>query len=108
LLNVNSYSPSQADVTVLKAITYDINPAKFPCSFRWFRHIKSFKDEFPNLPGDPSKPLTTYGPEAPVTKAAGDADDEDIDLFGSDDEEEDAEAIRIREERLAGEYLYPL
>ena len=31
--------------------------------------------------------------------AEGDNDD-DIDLFGSDDEEEDAEVIRIREERL--------
>lgn len=28
-------------------------------------------------------------------------DDEDVDLFGSDDEEEDAEAARVREERLA-------
>jgi len=36
--------------------------------------------------------------------AEGDNDD-DIDLFGSDDEEEDAEAIRIREERLTGKYF---
>ena len=28
-------------------------------------------------------------------------DDDDVDLFGSDDEEEDAEAARVREERLA-------
>jgi elongation factor 1-beta len=43
-----------------------------------------------------------YGPEVAVTPhAAPAADDDDIDLFGSDDEEEDAEAIRIREERLA-------
>lgn len=27
-------------------------------------------------------------------------DDDDVDLFGSDDEEEDAEAARVREERL--------
>lgn len=28
-------------------------------------------------------------------------DDDDVDLFGSEDEEEDAEAIRIKEERVA-------
>lgn len=27
-------------------------------------------------------------------------DDDEVDLFGSDDEEEDAEAARVREERL--------
>lgn len=30
-----------------------------------------------------------------------DADDDEVDLFGSDDEEDDAEAARIREERVA-------
>lgn len=33
--------------------------------------------------------------------AEEEGDDEDVDLFGSDDEEEDAEAARVREERLA-------
>ena len=33
--------------------------------------------------------------------AAEEDDDEDVDLFGSDDEEEDAEAARVRDERLA-------
>jgi elongation factor 1-beta len=43
-----------------------------------------------------------YGPEVAETPhAAPAAYDDDIDLFGSDDEEEDAEAIRVREERLA-------
>lgn len=37
----------------------------------------------------------------PAKAPAAEEDDEDIDLFGSDDEEEDAEAARIREERLA-------
>lgn len=61
------------------------------------------------MPGDPSKPYTTYGPEkseltlnpkdAP-SSAVPEVEDED-DLFGSDDEEEDPEAVRIREENLA-------
>ena len=39
-------------------------------------------------------------PVNPAQKPA-EVDDDDVDLFGSDDEEEDAEAARIREERLA-------
>ncbi|XP_022822179.1 elongation factor 1-delta isoform X2 [Spodoptera litura] len=39
-------------------------------------------------------------PTAPA-KAQDDDDDDGVDLFGSDDEEESAEAARIREERLA-------
>ena len=41
--------------------------------------------------------------EAPAKKgatAAEDDEDNDIDLFGSDEEEEDKEAARLREERL--------
>merc|ERR1711973_688220 len=39
-------------------------------------------------------------PVKSVTKEPEEDDDEDIDLFGSDNEEEDAEAARIKEERL--------
>ena len=84
------------------------SPAKYPHAYRWHKHIASFESEFSSLPGDPSKPVTAYGPESselPVNPAKApekaEEDDEDVDLFGSDDEEEDAEAARIREERLA-------
>jgi len=40
-------------------------------------------------------------PAAAKPAAEEDDDDSDVDLFGSDDEEEDAEAAKIREERLA-------
>ncbi|MCD1171610.1 hypothetical protein KPL84_00060, partial [Bacillus anthracis] len=40
----------------------------------------------------------TGGSGSAATKNEDDADD--VDLFGSDDEEEDAEAARVREERL--------
>lgn len=59
------------------------------------------------MPGDPSKAATAYGPESaelavnPAKGKEDEGDDDDVDLFGSDDEEEDAEAARIREERLA-------
>ncbi|KAH9902221.1 hypothetical protein F4778DRAFT_781456 [Xylariomycetidae sp. FL2044] len=107
---IASYSPSQADVAVFKALKSSPDASKYPHAARWYKHIASFEDEFSTLPGDASKPYTVYGPEvaevtlnpAKAPEAAGDdAGDDDVDLFGSDDEEEDAEAVRIREERLA-------
>ncbi|XXG94582.1 bifunctional phosphoribosylaminoimidazolecarboxamide formyltransferase/IMP cyclohydrolase [Hypoxylon texense] len=105
---VTGYSPSQADVAVFKALKSAPAADKYPHAARWYKHIASFEDEFPTLPGDASKPYTVYGPEeAAVTlnpakaPATEEAEDDDVDLFGSDDEEEDAEAVRVREERLA-------
>lgn len=49
------------------------------------------------LPGDATKPYTEYGPDV---VAVPEENDGDVDLFGSD-EEEDAESARVREERLA-------
>lgn len=40
-------------------------------------------------------------PEVEAKKPEANDDDDDVDLFGSDSEEEDGEAARIREERLA-------
>uniref|UniRef100_A0A8D8VG63 Elongation factor 1-delta n=1 Tax=Cacopsylla melanoneura TaxID=428564 RepID=A0A8D8VG63_9HEMI len=45
----------------------------------------------------PSGPVTNQKPAALATAD----DDDDVDLFGSDGEEESAEAARIREERVA-------
>ena len=80
--------------------------AKFPYVFRWYNHIATFESDFSSLSGDPSKAYTAYGPESSEVavnpaKAPADDEDEDVDLFGSDDEEEDAKAAQIREERLA-------
>ncbi|KAL2268211.1 hypothetical protein VTJ83DRAFT_3057 [Remersonia thermophila] len=104
---INGYSASQADVAVFKALGAAPDAEKYPNAARWYKHIASYEDEFASLPGDASQPYTAYGPEttevtvntkeAPAAEAE---DDEDVDLFGSDDEEEDAEAARIREQRL--------
>jgi elongation factor 1-beta len=94
-------------VKTFQAIKTPPNVAKYPHAYRWYRHIASFKEEFSALPGDPTKAYTAYGPEAsslpvnPAKAPAAEEDDDDVDLFGSDDEEEDAEAARVREERLA-------
>ncbi|KAI1107505.1 putative elongation factor 1-beta [Jackrogersella minutella] len=103
---VTGYAPSQADVAVFKAFKSAPESAKYPHAARWYNHIASFEDEFPTLPGDASKPYTVYGPEEVAAtlnpaKAPAAEEEDDVDLFGSDDEEEDAEAVRVREERLA-------
>ncbi len=104
-----SYGPSQADAKCFQQFKESPNPAKFPHAYRWHKHISTYESEFSSLPGDPSKSHTAYGPEssevtlnpAKVPAKGDDAEeDEDVDLFGSDDEEEDAEAVRVREERL--------
>ncbi|KAK3305424.1 uncharacterized protein B0T15DRAFT_396872 [Chaetomium strumarium] len=105
---ITGYSASQADVVVFKALSSAPDAAKYPNAARWYKHIASYEDEFATLPGDASKPYTVYGPDvaevtinpAKAPEKAEEEDDEDVDLFGSD-EEEDAEAVRVREERLA-------
>ena len=107
ILTCSSYGPSQADATTFKAVKQSPNPAKYPHVYRWYKHIASYEADFSALPGDPSKAYTTYGPESKeVTvnpKAAPDAaeEDDDMDLFGSESEEEDPEVVAEREKRLA-------
>jgi len=66
---------------------------------RWYNHIKSYTAEHDTLPGSSTagEAFTSSSAAAP----AADADDDDeVDLFGSDDED-DAEAERIKAERVA-------
>lgn len=71
--------------------------ANFPHALRWYNHIKSFSADERKSFGTGASPLTSA---ASTTKpAAGGDDDDDVDLFASD-EEEDAEAAKIREQRL--------
>merc|ERR1712088_314780 len=95
---IEGYVPSQADVAVFDALKGKCpDRAKYPHAERWFLHIKSFeaasRKQFPKS----QKSADSYVNGA--TDAADDEDD-DVDLFGSDDEE-DTEAARVREERLA-------
>ncbi|KAF3049873.1 Translation elongation factor 1 beta [Didymella keratinophila] len=103
------YTPSQADVKVFQQIKQIPAPEKFPYAWRWYNHILTFEGEFETLPGDPTKEATAYGPEsseltlnpaAAPEKEAEAEDDDEVDLFGSDDEV-DEEAERIKAERLA-------
>lgn len=85
-----------------KAFSGEPDAEKYPNVARWYKHIASFESEFSTLPGDASKAYTAYGPESSETNPKDKpADDDDMDLFGSDEEEEDPEVVKEREARLA-------
>jgi elongation factor 1-beta len=67
---------------------------------RWYTHIKSYASEFGGLPGG-STAGNAFISVSEKPAAAAEEEDDDIDLFGEDDEEEDAEAERIKAERVA-------
>ncbi|CAG8518672.1 6478_t:CDS:2, partial [Funneliformis caledonium] len=95
---IEGFVPSQADVAIFEALNHKVpDPTKFPHATRWYNQIASYSDSFLSLPGT-KKDASSYGPE---TSAEGKKDDDsDIDLFGSDNEE-DEEVERQKAERLA-------
>lgn len=76
-----------------KALKAAPEAAKYPHAARWYKHIATYESEFATLSGDASKPYTVYGPDAaavtlnPAKAPAAEEEDDDVDLFGSDDEE---------------------
>uniref|UniRef100_A0A8C5RDX6 Elongation factor 1-beta n=1 Tax=Laticauda laticaudata TaxID=8630 RepID=A0A8C5RDX6_LATLA len=99
---IEGYVPSQADVAVFEGVSSSPPPELYH-ALRWYNHIKSYEKQKASLPGV-KKALGKYGP-ADVEDSTGtggdNRDDDDIDLFGSDEDEESEEAKRLREERLA-------
>jgi hypothetical protein len=93
------YIPSQADVHVFQAITSGPDPSSHPHVARWYAHIKSYAAEHSDLPGSSTAGKAFTQIAAPPA-AAEEKEEEDIDLFG-EDEEEDAEAERLKAERVA-------
>ena len=97
------YTPSQADVLVFKAIPSPPDGSANPHAARWYTHIKSYAAEHDSLPGSSTAGETFIGKaaEAAATPAPAAAEEDDeIDLFG-EDEEEDAEAEKLKAERVA-------
>ncbi|KAH9929588.1 elongation factor 1 beta/delta chain [Epithele typhae] len=97
---IEGYTPSQADVVVFKAIT---SAPTTPNAARWYTHIKSYEAEFDSLAGSSAAgEALLAGDDKPAgaKPAVVEEDDDEVDLFGSDDEE-DAEAERIKAERVA-------
>jgi len=102
---IEGYAPSQADVTVFKAVSSAPDATKYPNAARWYSHIATYKDEFETLAGDASKEASAYGPAEAAAPAAAPAaaeeeEDDDDDLFGSDDEEEEAAKAELTKKRL--------
>uniref|UniRef100_A0A8D2B7A4 Elongation factor 1-beta n=1 Tax=Sciurus vulgaris TaxID=55149 RepID=A0A8D2B7A4_SCIVU len=98
---IEGYVPSQADVAVFEAVSGP-PPVDLCHALRWYNHIKSYEKEKASLPGM-KKALGKYGPanveDTTGSGATDNRDDDDIDLFGSDEEEESEEAKKLREGR---------
>lgn len=93
---MEGFTASQADTIMFDTIPSAPPPALCHL-WRWYNHIKSFHRERTGLPSAKKQFVL---PETPTTMT-NNASDDDIDLFGSETEEESAEAARIKEERLA-------
>ncbi|KAK6199501.1 EF-1 guanine nucleotide exchange domain-containing protein [Scheffersomyces amazonensis] len=85
---VDGTSATQADVAVYKAFQKE-----YPQFTRWFNHIASFTEEFEDLPAGTAP--------AAAKEVAAEEDDDEVDLFGSDDDEVDEEAEKLKQQRLA-------
>ncbi|KAJ3123026.1 Translation elongation factor 1 beta [Nowakowskiella sp. JEL0407] len=92
---IEGYTATQADVAVFEAVKTAPSATEYPYAARWFSHIKSFAEK-QKLPGT-KKAASAYGP---ASAAPAEEEEEDVDLFGSDDEV-DEEAERIKAQRLA-------
>ncbi|KAJ1562579.1 threonyl-tRNA synthetase [Nowakowskiella sp. JEL0078] len=116
---VEGFAPSLADVAVFNAFKTAPSTEKFPYTARWYHHIESFgskKNSFPSVVVSESlgtKKVTSENEievqvkpkiveekkEIAKKEIAKEEEEEDIDLFGSDDEE-DEEAEKIKLQRL--------
>jgi elongation factor 1-beta len=93
---IEGYQPSKADLSVFDALG-KLPSGDVPHAQRWYRHIASFSAAERSAWTGSAVPQVAGG--KPTVAAAAADDDDDVDLFGSD-EEEDAEAERVKEERL--------
>ncbi|ORY50878.1 hypothetical protein BCR33DRAFT_656498 [Rhizoclosmatium globosum] len=89
---IDGYVATQADIAVFEAIKAPVAAGKFPHVARWYNHISARGGKTAKFPGV-KKAASAYGPAT--------ADEEDFDLFASDDEEEDAEKAALVAQRLA-------
>jgi len=108
---IEGYLPTQADMVVFKALSGA--PSSTVNALRWFRHITSFGDDAAKFPAASSDvaslvsagaaPAAAAAPARPAKKVVEEEeeDDDDFDMFGSDDEEVDAEAEAEKQRRLA-------
>ena len=99
-LHYTRYTPSQADVHVFISLSSAPEASSYPNSARWYKHIKSYEAEHKDLAGSSTAGEAFTAGAAAGKEAAAEEEEEDIDLFG-EDEEEDAEAEKVKAERVA-------
>jgi elongation factor 1-beta len=104
ILSSNSYRPSQGDIVVFEAVKKSPS-ADLPNVLRWYKHIASFNDAERQKFEGQRQPIEHYGDqdskekyqlqtnlvssgEHQAPKKPADDDDNDVDLFGDDDEAE--------------------
>lgn len=99
---MSSYQPTLADVAVFEALSKTPSNST-PNALRWYTHIKSYSnDEKKKLSGEKKIPAS-LGSAAPASSAkpsapkpAAEDDDDDVDLFGSDEEEVSIDFVFLR------------
>lgn len=96
------YQPSQADTTVYKAVSDQSLPAEFVHLVRWYKHICSYGNDINRFPGTKQTmvELGFHDDANPAVSSYAQNEDDDFELFGSDDEAESAAAQRLKEERI--------
>jgi elongation factor 1-beta len=88
-------------VHVFASLTSAPDATSHPNTARWYKHIQSYEPEHKDLAGSSKAGESfTAGTAAAGKEDATGEEDEEIDLFG-DDDEEDAEAERVKAERVA-------
>jgi len=109
---IEGFQPSQADTAVYEALG-GAPSGDLVNALRWYKHITSYSDRkaLPGVKqhldayghaGAAAPPAATGGKLAPApAKAAEGGDEDDFELFGSDEEKDDAEAERVKAERVA-------
>jgi elongation factor 1-beta len=95
---IEGYQPSQADTAAFGKLA-GLPGNDFINVLRWYNHIKSYGAEKDSFPGQKSSGEVN-GSVPAKKEEKEEADDDDFDPFKSD-EEDDAEAERIKQERLA-------
>jgi len=93
---IEGYSASQSDAVLFEAIG-SAPDQKLPHLSRWYNHIKSYGNQRKEFTGV-KKSLADFGVTSSGAPKAADNDD-DFELFGSDDEV-DEEAEKAKEERV--------
>ena len=100
---IHGFEPSDVDNVVFEALGV-APPGDLFNALRFFNHINSFTEAERKAFRSSGKSVNDFGTggetKTAEKKEEKAEDDDDIDLFGSD-AEEDAEAARIREERVA-------